>query len=106
MSENKTEYIIRIGSSDRYRHLHIKEKGRIVFFRVQYETEINGLWYPVVRYDTAHGFAHRDFLNIQGQVEKTPLFNQDYNDALTFAESDLKSNWAIYKERFLEENNE
>ena len=28
------------------------------------------------------------------------------NDALTFAESDLKSNWAIYKERFLEENNE
>ena len=53
MSENKTEYIIRIGSSDRYRHLHIKEKGRIVFFRVQYETEINGIWYPVVRYDTA-----------------------------------------------------
>ena len=106
MSENKSEYIIRIGPYDRYRHLHIKNKGRIVFFRLQYETQIKGIWHPVVRYDTAHGFAHRDLLNIQGQVEKTPLFNQDYNDALTFAESDLKANWAIYKARFLEENNE
>jgi len=33
MSNNKTvEYIIRIGSSDRYRHLHISEKGKIVLF--------------------------------------------------------------------------
>jgi hypothetical protein len=39
-------------------------------------------------------------------VEKTPLFNQDYNDVLTFAENDLKSNWFYYKKRFLEEENE
>lgn len=44
------------------------------------------------RYDTAHGFAHRDLLNKHGMVEKTPLFNQYYNDALTFAERDLKTN--------------
>jgi len=50
-------------------------------------------WHPVVRYDTAHGFAHRDLLDIKGRVKKTPLFNQDYNDALSFAESDLKANW-------------
>jgi hypothetical protein len=29
-----------------------------------------------------------------------PLFNQDYNDALSFAESDLKSNWLFYKRAF------
>ncbi len=106
MSKNKVEYVIRIGPSDRYRHLHMQEKGKILFFRVQYETRINDTWYPVVRYDTAHGYAHRDFMSLKGSVKKTPLFNQDYNDALTFAEHDLKSNWEFYKKRFLEEKDE
>jgi len=39
-------------------------------------------------------------MNIKGNIEKTPLFNQDFNDALTFAEKDLKLNWAYYKRRF------
>ncbi|GEM_PF-3781627 len=34
----------------------------------------------------------RDLMNINGDVKKTPLFNQDNNSALTFAENDLKSN--------------
>jgi len=42
-------------------------------------------------------------INIKGEIAKTPLFAEDYNDALTFAESDLKTNWEIYKERFLKE---
>jgi len=42
-------------------------------------------------------------LSLKGDVEKTPLFNQNYNDALTFAENDLKSNWKHYKRRFMEE---
>ena len=106
MPKKEVEYIIRLGPSDRYRHLHIKEKGKIVFFRIQYETKISDTWYTVVRYDTAHGFAHRDQLDAKGKVEKTPLFNQDYNDALTFAESDLKSNWEQYKNKFQEEQDE
>ena len=106
MPLNKVEYVIRLGPSDRYRHLHIKEKGKIVFFRIQYETKIDDIWYAVVRYDTAHGFAHRDLLSLSGTVKKTPLFNQDYNDALTFAESDLKLNWDNYKRKFLEERYE
>lgn len=106
MYRKQVEYIIRIGPSDRYRHLHVKERGKIVFFRVQYETKIDNIWYPVVRYDTAHGFAHRDLMSLKGSVEKTPLFNQDYNDALTFAESDLKSNGEYYKKRFLEVKDE
>ncbi len=77
-------------------------KGKVMFFRVQYETKIDNEWHPVVRYDTAHGFAHRDLITLKGEIVKTPLFNQDFNDALTFAESDLKSNWEYYKKRFLE----
>lgn len=101
--ETETEYVIRIGLTDRYRHMHVRRHGRIVFFRLQYETKLNDEWYPVVRYDTAHGFAHRDIMNRTGRVvSKTPLFNQDYNDALTFAENDLKLNWEHYRQRFLE----
>ena len=44
-------------------------------------------------------------MNIKGEAVKTPLFIQDCNDALTFAENDLKANWEIYKERFLKEAN-
>ena len=68
MSKKEVEYIIRLGPSDRYRHLHIKEKGKIVFFRIQYETKIS--------------------------------------DVLTFAESDLKSNWEQYKNKLQEEQDE
>lgn len=106
MAKNRSEYLIRIGINDRYRHLHIKEKGKILYFRVQYETRIEGKWQAVVRYDTAHGFAHRDLLSKKGKVQKTPLFNQNFNDALIFAESDLKNNWQYYKIRFLEEKDE
>ena len=77
-----------------------------MFFRVQYETKAKHKWYPVVRYDTTHGFAHRDLMNIKGEVKKAPLFNQDYNDTLTFAENDLKSNWIYYKRGFLEGKDE
>ena len=101
MPETSIEYTIRIGPNDRYRHFHIKDKGKILYFRIQYETKISYTWHAVVRYDTAHVFAHRDLLNIHGEVKKTPLFNQDYNDALTFAENDLKTNWKNYKTKFL-----
>ena len=103
MSPKRREYIIRLGAEDRYRHLHIRQKDTIVFFRVQYETFVKGTWFPVVRYDSAHGYAHRDLMDKRGRVTKTPLFNQDLNDALTFAESDLRANWVKYKKAFLEE---
>lgn len=99
----EVEYALRLGPSDRYRHRHIREKERIIFFRVQYETKVDDTWYPVARYDTAHSFAHRDLMDMKGNIIKTPLFIQDYNDALTFAESDLKTNWQDYKKKFLEE---
>lgn len=101
--ERIIEYVIRLSPRERYRHMHVRARDRIVFFRVQLETIVGKKWTPVVRYDTAHGFAHRDLLDRRGQAVKTPLFNQDLNDALTFAENDLKTNWTSYKERFLEE---
>jgi hypothetical protein len=68
---------------------------------VQYETRLEGKWLPVVRYDTEHGYAHRDIMDKKGNKRKTPIFTEDYNEALTFAEYDIKSNWRIFKDAFL-----
>ena len=97
----RVEYIVRLGKADRYRHQHFRERARVIKFTVQLETLVDNRWQPVVRYDSSHGFAHRDLFNKKGGVTKSPLFIYDYNDALTFAESDLKSNWELYRERFL-----
>lgn len=95
------EFLIQLGSVDRLREHYIRSKQKIISFAVQYETLWQDKWLPVVRYDTAHGFAHRDLYNRQGRTIKTPLFILDYNQALTFAESDLKANWRLYYERFM-----
>jgi hypothetical protein len=47
---------------------------------------IKNKWYQVVRYDTAHGFAHKDILPYKGDVRKEKLPFNDLNLALTFAE--------------------
>ena len=61
---------------------------------------ISGEWYPVVRYDTAHGFAHRDILRPNDSTLKQPLFFDSYNLTFTFATIDLKANWQQYKNNF------
>jgi hypothetical protein len=98
---NETEFLIQLGPADRFRERHVRSRKKIVSFTVQYETFWQGRWLPVVRYDTAHGFAHRDLYDLQGTIVKTPLLILNYNQALTFAESDLKVNWQLYRERFI-----
>ena len=101
--KREVDYLIRLGEDDRYRHKHIREKGKIVYFSIQLETKLGNKWQPIVRYDTSHGFAHRDLMTKAGNIIKTPIFIHDFADALTFAESDLKANWDVYKKRFLGE---
>ena len=95
------KFIVMLTPKDRYRHSHIRFKGEVPSFVVQDETILEGKWLPGVRYDTEHGYAHRDFFDKKGHKQKTPLFTRDYNEALTFAEGDIKSNWRIYKKSFL-----
>ena len=97
------EFVARLNTDCRRRHKHSHYKGKVISFSVQVEVRYKDRWYPVVRYDTAHGFAHRDFLHPDGRIDKTSLFLQDYNEALIFAEEDLKNNWELYKEKFLRE---
>lgn len=95
------EYVTPLGFDGRRRTRHIREGNNVIKFVVQYEINIKNKWYPVVRYDTAHGFAHKDILSDKGDVEKEILPFDDFSLALTFAEKDLKDNWQKYKERYL-----
>lgn len=91
---------------DRLRVKVYKEKNKILEFLVQYEADIHGEWNTIVRYDTRHGFAHRDLIHADGLVDKEPLMWEDYNLALTYATQDLKHNWQKYRKKFEEEINE
>ena len=59
---------------DRLRVSALRKKGKIVKFIAQYEALIDEKWRPIVRYDTSHGFAHKDLIHYQGRVDKQPLF--------------------------------
>jgi hypothetical protein len=61
---------------DRYRHSHIRFKSEVLRFVVQYETKFEGKWLPVVRYDTEHGYAHRDIL-IRKAISKKLCYLQE-----------------------------
>ena len=72
-------------------------------FVVQYEAQIHGQWQPVVRYDTAHGFAHRDLLHPDGRADKQWLPWMAFSVAMTYATQELKTEWRRYRRAFEEE---
>ena len=97
------EYLAPLGTDGRRRVRHVRLRGKVIEFLVQYEVQSAGVWYPVVRYDTAHGFAHKDTLHLARRAEKEALPFTDYNLALAYAENDLRKHWQHYREEFLKE---
>lgn len=78
------------------------DRGHVNKFVVQLECRFEGDddWIAVVRYDTAHGFAHCDRLHPYDETAKITMPTQDYNEALTFAMNDLMNNWLVYRRRY------
>jgi hypothetical protein len=97
------EFTLLFDHNCRIRHFHRLSKNKIIEFCLQLEIYFEDKWYPIIRYDTAHGFTHKDILHKDGRIDKEPLFVNDYNEALTFAETDIKANWQIYRDQFLKE---
>ncbi len=79
------------------------EKGRVTRFVVQYQALIEGAWKAVVRFDTAHGYAHKDTLHPDGSKEKQSLFILTYGQALTNAIADIMANWSKYRQTYEKE---
>lgn len=59
--------------------IRIMEKGKQV-------------WNPIVRYDCAHGFIHRDLINRNGKKTKEKLATQNLKDAIKIAIEEMKNN--------------
>lgn len=76
------------------------ERDQVLKFTVQLECNYDGEWVPVVRYDTFHGFAHRDVLHPFDESTKTEMPVRDHNEGLTFAIRDLSENWEAYRRRY------
>ena len=97
------EYVVLLGNDGRRRVRHTRVGGNVTEFMVQYEVFVEGKWHEVVRYDTSHGYAHKDLIHADGRKEKVTLFFKDLNICLTYAENDLRANWKNYRDKFLKE---
>ncbi|MGI8890294.1 MAG: DUF7718 family protein [Chthoniobacterales bacterium] len=65
--------------------------GRVVAFSVSLVCDDK----CVTRYDTAHGFAHRDVLGMKnGFLRKIHCDNLNYGEAFRYARDDLSRNFA------------
>lgn len=76
------------------------DAGQIIEFIVQLELYAGERWYPVVRYDTSHGFAHRDILRPSGSQEKQAFEMKDFQEAMTYADADIRMRYIEYCNRF------
>jgi hypothetical protein len=94
------EFLRRLDSDNVLRVRFDVDRGRVQGFVVQLECLFDEVWQPVVRYDTHHGFAHRDLLHPSGEADKTDLQEPDRNKALNLAVDDLVTNWHNYRKRY------
>lgn len=76
--------------------------GELLSFAVVLLAIWEGKWVDVTRYDTAHGFAHRDVLGRkQGLRGKLLLAMMDFEEAFEYGIRDLKENAEIYFQDYL-----
>ncbi|MBT9144024.1 MAG: hypothetical protein DDT29_02438 [Dehalococcoidia bacterium] len=94
------EFIVILDNGVRKRHYHKIQRGSVLSFAVQLEVLVGDKWKPVVRYDSAHGFAHTDLFTLNGKSEKKAL-NLSFSSALTLADWDINENWEEYVQKFL-----
>lgn len=95
------EILIPIRWDARLRLRLFRKRGKpLTGFTSQLEY-LDDRWKPVVRYDTAHGFFHRDFYSPLGkQKRKEEIGVSDLKEAVLFADKDLRKNYEEYIEKF------
>ncbi len=87
--------------NERLRVRLIITRGIIASLVYQYESLINNKWVAIVRYDTSHGFFHRDFLYPNGKQEKYSIEIENLRVAASYAEQDIKDRWEYYKNKYI-----
>jgi hypothetical protein len=81
----------------------LRERDTIIAFVVQYEARIDGRRYPMIRCDTAHGFAHWEILDWRGKImtKAAVTVPMPYNAVMRAAINHLKTNWKAELEAFM-----
>jgi hypothetical protein len=92
MNEKSFLVLLGDGATDRYRLSCQIERGQVIVFLVQYEAFIDDTWHP-----------HRDLLRPGRAEEKTEFRNRSNAEVLTLGQEDIKKNWRLYRERFVQE---
>jgi len=84
--------------------LYGSEHGQIISFVVQLECQFTGEseWIAVIRYDTVHGYTHRDTMHPFKEAKKARMSVKDYNEAFTSAINDVINNRHDYRRRYKE----
>lgn len=78
------------------------DEGNVTRFRVILFATIAETTHCVTRYDTAHGYAHRDVLGLkEGLRGKLACHTVTHNDAFHYAIHDIKQNFETYLTDFL-----
>jgi len=82
------------------RNLFRIDKNSVTGFIIQIEihctAEGKEIWKPVVRYDHAHGFIHRDMIASDGTKTKHKLGTQDTKDAIVLAIEEIRENLNLW----------
>jgi hypothetical protein len=94
------DFVVIFDDGVRKRHYHKTEKGKVTYFAVQLEIEVEYEWKVAVRYDCSHGFSHMDKYDIKGNQTKKML-NLNFESALIYGDWDINKNWVKYKQEFL-----
>lgn len=98
---DEREFFIPLPDTAALRVRYLKDRGRILRFVVQLETLIDQVWTPIVRYDNAHQFVHRDDLKPDGsQVKTPPMAFANNEDAFNFVLQDFRTNYRFYIQRY------
>lgn len=105
-SPRETNYELLLDESIRVRVRFTRQQKQVTGFVVQLEYYLLDHWYPVSRYDTAHQFSHCDILRPDGRQEKRAMSVRNFNEALSYAQQDIMTNYRFYCTRFEEWLNE
>ena len=91
---NVTEFVRLLDADVRYRVRFETDRGDVVGFTVQLECVAGDDWRPVIRYDTAHGFAHCDSYGPDGVVNRhEPMNVSSFGGGLTVAVRKVRADW-------------
>jgi hypothetical protein len=102
---NTKDYVVDLPDPDvQYRVRFDVSKGKITNFMVQLEYNGPDGWQPVLRFDTAHGFAHCDRYDPDGNVQRhESIPRSEYGEGLTYAIAFVKAHYATLAQPFREQ---